>query len=163
MAKGRPVDPTRAKRGTGHRAKPGETKASAEIVVLPTNAAPVLPKAPKGIPEDAVPIWDAAVAELMPRGIREADLEAVRMLVMAAYRHRQASEYVERYGLMIEGPLNSVIPNPMLKLEKDSAATYLRLAEAFGLSLAARLRLGLMQLAGESILTSLNKDLDGLV
>lgn len=162
MAKGRPVDPTRAKRATGHRTKPGQAK---KAVAVKPKIGPVspLPKAPESIPEEARPIWDTAIAELYPRGVRDADLEAVRMLVMAAYRHRQASDFVNKYGLMIEGPLNSVIPNPMLKVEKDTAATYLRLAEAFGLSLAARLRLGLMQLAGESILTSLNKDLDGLL
>lgn len=162
MAKGRPADPTRAKRQTGNRPKPGEAKKAIEVVKLPGNEI-TLPKAPVGIPEVAAPIWDVAIAELYPRGLRDADLEAVRMLVMAAYRHKQASDFVNQYGLMIEGKDGVPIPNPMLKIEKDTAATYLRLAEAFGLSLSARLRLGLMQLAGESILTSLNKDLDGLI
>jgi hypothetical protein len=51
--------------------------------------------------------------------------------------------------------------NPAIKVEKDAAATFLRLAEQYGLTLAARLRLGLMQLAGESMLASLDRDLDG--
>lgn len=161
MTKGRPADPTRAKRQTGNRPKPGEAKKAVEVAPK-IGAEVALPKAPEGLPEAAAPMWDVAMKELYPRGLREADLEAIRMLVMAAYRHRQATAFVEQYGLMIEGK-DGPIPNPMLKIEKDTAATYLRLSEAFGLSLAARLRLGLMQLAGESILTSLNKDLDGLL
>jgi phage terminase small subunit len=50
--------------------------------------------------------------------------------------------------------------NPLVKVERDMAATYMRISNDFGLTIAARLRLGLIQLAGQSILQSLNADLD---
>jgi P27 family predicted phage terminase small subunit len=157
----RPADPTRTRRQTGNRPKPGEAKV-ADLV--PTEVKDLVEgkrswEPPADLPELAKPIWNDVVAELEPRGLRPADLEAVRVMVLAAVRHRQASAAVDQYGLIVEGPKGPMV-NPAVKIEKDTAATFLRFAEAFGLTLAARLRLGLMQLAGESILTSLSKDLD---
>lgn len=43
----------------------------------------------------------------------------------------------------------------MLKVEKDTAATYLRLAETLGLSPAARARLGFIHIAGQSLLVDI--------
>lgn len=149
-------DPTRARRQTGNRPKPGEAKPSKVVAVVA--AAPALPPAPAGVVGEAVPIWDAVVAELWPRGLRESDLEGVRIMVTAAVRHRQAARAVDEFGLIVEGPKGPMV-NPAVKVEKDSAGTFIRYAEAFGLSISSRLRLGLLQLAGESILSSLQKDL----
>jgi P27 family predicted phage terminase small subunit len=93
--------------------------------------------------------------------MRPADLEGVRLMAIAAYRHRQAAARIDSEGLVVSNAAGSPIANPAVKIEKDSAATFLRLAEQYGLTLAARLRLGLMQLAGESMLASLDRDLDG--
>ena len=153
---GRPADPTRARRQTGNRPKPGEAKVSKAVVVM---AAPGLPAAPADLPESAHGMWNTVMGELAPRGIKEADLEAVRVMVIAAHRNRQAAAAVDQFGLVVEGPRGPMV-NPAVKVEKDTAATFIRYAEAFGLTLAARLRLGLMQLAGESILAAMSKDLD---
>lgn len=150
-------DPTRTRRQTGNRPKPGEAKPAKEVArIEPVSSLPV---APAGIVGSGIAIWDTVIAELWPRGLRESDLEGVRMMVIAAMRHRQAAASIEEYGLIVEGPKGPMV-NPAVKVEKDSAATFIRLAEAFGLTLAARLRLGLLQLAGESILASISKDLD---
>jgi P27 family predicted phage terminase small subunit len=97
--------------------------------------------------------------ELTVQGMRDGDLEAVRMMCLAAWRHRQAGEQIERFGVLVQGPRGPIV-NPMLRVERDSAALYARLADQFGLTLSSRLRLGLIQLAGQSILKSLNDDLD---
>lgn len=152
------ADPTRARRQTGNRPKPGEAKPAKEVVRLEP-AAPVYPPPPAGIVGPGVGIWEQVIAELWPRGLRESDLEGVRMMVVAAVRHRQAAASIDEYGIIVEGPRGPMV-NPAVRVEKDSAATFIRLAEAFGLTLAARLRLGLLQLAGESILQSISKDLD---
>lgn len=154
---GRPADPTRARRQTGNRPKPGEAKPKAEVVVA--QVVPGLPAAPAGLPTAAVPLWETMVGELWARGVKDADLEGVRMMVMAGFRNRQAAAAVDEYGLIVEGPKGPMV-NPAVKVEKETAATFIRFAEAFGLTLAARLRLGLMQLAGESLLQGLMKDLD---
>ncbi len=162
--KGRPVDPGRARRRTGNREKPGQAR-KAKVVALPapTERAEVVEVSafapPEDLPADAAPIWRQAIAELEPRGLRAADLEGVRMMCMAALRARQAAHEIERYGLLVQGQ-RGPMPNPMLKIEKDATATYLRLAEQYGLTLASRMRLGLMTLVGESMLGALNRDLN---
>lgn len=160
MAKGRPADPARARRQTGHRPKPGEAKAAPEV--LPTAVVPAahgLPEPPEDLPPAAQEMFRRVVAELAPRGLREADLEAVSMMCYSAHIHYEARRQIAETGVLVQG-LRGPMVNPLIKVARDEANTYLRLANEFGLTLAARLRLGLMQLAGESILTSLNKDLD---
>lgn len=104
-------------------------------------------------------MYRRVVAELYPRGLREADLEAISMLCYSAYLHKEAREAIAKHGVLVKGPRGPML-NPLVKVARDEANTYLRLANEFGLTLAARLRLGLMQLAGESVLASLNKELD---
>lgn len=153
---GRPADPTRARRQTGNRPKPGQAK-TAEIVALPT---PTLPEPPADLPPAAAEMYRRVVAELAPRGLRDADLESIAMMCYSAAIHKEAREKIAETGLLVKGPRGPMV-NPLVKVARDEAATYLRLANEFGLTLASRLRLGLMQLAGESILSSLNRELDG--
>lgn len=161
---GRPSDPTRRRRKTGNRPMPGDAKASTEVIPIGvvTGDPDAIPSAldpPEDLPEPVQEIWRRAVAELYPRGLREADLEAIRMMCIAAYRHQEAAAKIDEYGILVTGQRGPMV-NPLLKVEKDMAATYLRIAEAYGLTIAARMRLGLMQLAGQSMLQSLNADLD---
>lgn len=162
MAKGRPADPTRARRQTGHRPKPGEAKPAAQAAVsaaVVQASTPALPEPPADLTPEAQEMFRRVVAELVPRGLREADLEAVAMMCYSAQIHLEARRRIAETGVLVKG-LRGPMVNPLIKVARDEANTYLRLANEFGLTLAARLRLGLMQLAGESILTSLNKDLD---
>lgn len=163
MAKGRPADPTRAKRGTGHRPKPGEAKVAktgtTDLVVASTPAVPGMPEPPDDLPAPAQDMYRRVVAELAPRGLREADLEAVAMMCYSAHIHYEARRQIAATGVLVKGQRGPMV-NPLIKVARDEANTYLRLANEFGLTLAARLRLGLMQLAGESMLEAMSKDLD---
>lgn len=47
----------------------------------------------------------------------------------------------------------------LLKIHREQSARYMSIANEYGLTLASRLRLGLMQLAGESILAGIDRDL----
>lgn len=161
MAKGRPADPTRAKRQTGHRPKPGEAKpakAAAAVVVAPPSLPPEF-EPPADLTPEAQAMYRRVVAELAPRGLREADLEALAMMCHSASIHYEARRQIAATGVLVKGPRGPMV-NPLIRVARDEANTYLRLANEFGLTLAARLRLGLMQLAGESIVASLNRDLD---
>lgn len=167
MVKGRPVDPTRARRKTGNRPEPGKgRKTATEIIPVSDGPRAVVPDLPAAFdpPEEFVGydverLWRTAVAELHPRGLKPADLEVIRQMCNAAQRARQAAVHIEAHGMLVETKYGHAV-NPMLKVEKDATATYLRLADAMGLTLAARMRLGLMQVMGESLLSSLNRDLD---
>jgi P27 family predicted phage terminase small subunit len=104
-------------------------------------------------------MFERIVEELAPRGLRPVDLEALEMMCHSAYAHRKAREFVAQHGVMVQ--VNGrIMPNPALKVARDEASAYTRIAQEYGLTLAARLRLGLMQLAGESMLASLSNDLD---
>lgn len=157
MPKGRPADPTRARRKTGNRPIPAEQN-GAEIVAV-TADAPAF-AIPDGLPDEAQAMYQRVIDELAPRGLREADMEALAMMVHSAYVHQLARQFITRHGVMLLQN-GRVTVNPAVKVARDEAQNYLRIAQEYGLTLAARLRLGLMQLAGESILASLNRDLDG--
>ena len=159
MPRGRPADPTRERRGTGNRPKASAPK-SAPVPVTLTE--PALPAPPLDLPEPARAMYTRIVSELTPRGLREADLEAVSMMCHSAWLHTEARKKLAETGVLVKGPRGPMV-NPLVKVARDEAATYLRLADSFGLTLASRLRLGLMQLTGESILQSLNNDLDASV
>lgn len=156
MTKGRPADPTRAKRGTGNRP---QVDAGAAIVPIEKQ---FLPEPPADLPEEAQEMFRRVIQELSPRGLREADLESITMMCHSAWLHSEARRRLTQTGVLLKTP-RGVIVNPLIKVARDEASTYLRLADAFGLTLASRLRLGLMQLTGESILQSLNNDLDTTV
>jgi len=146
MTKGRLPDPNRAKRNTGHRPLTGEGKA---LEILPTAGLELAP--PASIPDGAHDTWRLACAELETLGVREADLPLVEMLVIAIHRNRQARAIIAKLDLLVKGDRGPVV-NPMLKVEKETAATYLRLCETLGLSPAARARLGLLHVTGQSVL-----------
>lgn len=167
----RPKDPTRAKRATGHRPKPGElTKARTvpDIEVLPAirdqmEAAGYDPDRafmPDELPAEIAALWQIVVDELVPKGLRPGDYEALRQMCWAAYRARCCAEEIARTGLLVESTKGGYTTNPLLREERQCTATYLRIAEAYGLTLASRLRLGLLQLSGQSLLERLDADLD---
>lgn len=120
---------------------------------------PVWALAPQDLAPGAVDVWDRVVAELLARGLTPAMLEGVRALATAGWRMRQAAADIDEHGPVIPG-LHGPVVNPAVRVEKDATATWTRLAVEFGLTPAAQMRLGLMRLAGESLLAGLNRDLD---
>jgi len=106
---------------------------------------------PPSLPPEGVPIWEQAVDELGEL-IHPAHLPLLEQLVVAAVRHRQAQEILAREGLMVESSTGELKAHPMARLERDSAMLYARLCDQLGLSPAARMRLGLMQAVGQSLL-----------
>lgn len=162
MTKGRPVDPSRARRGTGNRPKPGEAKKSKAVVVLPGVALAVDPFPPPAeLPEQVHDVWRAAVDDLGGANhMRASFVPALQAYCNAVYVHAQAVANIQQYGVLVRGP-NRPVANPLLKVQKDAAATMLRYAETLGLTPAARIRLGLMEVTGMSLLAGLNSTLDG--
>lgn len=164
---GRPRDPTRERRGTGHRPKPSDGPTLTIVPTLPDQAQPppapdpitVLLNPPEDLPEEAHEIWEQAIAELVSRQLKPADLESIRQMCVAAARARQAASDISRYGLVVEGE-RGPMTNPLLKVERDATLTYQKIAAEYGLTLASRMRLGVVQLTGQSMLQALQQDLD---
>jgi phage terminase small subunit len=152
VSRGRKPDPKRAKRGTGHRPQVGQKTTPivpqvVELSLVETIAADL----PAGLPRE---IFMRAVTELADR-VNDTDLEALRMMAWSLYRHQQAQEHIEEYGIVVETPFGPKL-NPMLKLARDEGAFYLRIADQYALTFVARLRAGLMQLAGQSLMKDLH-------
>jgi P27 family predicted phage terminase small subunit len=165
MAKGRPADPTRARRGTGNRPKPGEAKASKVPLVVPGASAVSLPESfppPAELPVQVHDVWRAAVADLGGANhMRDSFMPALSAYCNAVYIHAQAAANIQEYGVLVAGPNGMPIANPLLKVQKDAAATMLRFAETLGLTPAARIRVGLMEVTGMSLLAGINQALGG--
>ncbi len=154
----RAADPKRARRGTGHRAKPGElrrmpARATAGLIVAPTSPPP-----PQDLPAGAAAVWEALVDDLQVEFRRASDLEAFRLMCIAGHRARRASEAIEKIGELVAGERGPMV-NPLTRLERDSAVLFVRIAEQLGLTMAARLRMGLVVAQGATMLASLEHDI----
>lgn len=154
-------DPTRSRRRTGHHRKPDEApQPLASVIALRAPDDGTLPPPP---PEDldfrAHEMWITAVDELHHRGLKPADLESIRMMCNAALRAREAAQTITEFGIIVEGE-RGPMKNPAIAVEKDATFTYLRIAEQYALTFAARLRLGVVQLQGQSMAASLAASLN---
>jgi len=162
MAKGRPPDPTRAKRGTGNRPKPGEAKPARQRLPVLVEATPVAVgepyPPPAALPEEAHDVWRAVVADLGGAGhMRPSFLPQIHVYCEAVHAHAQATELLRRDGLMVPGANGGWVKHPAAGIQKDAAATILRFADALGLTPAARIRLALEEVAGMSLLATLDR------
>jgi P27 family predicted phage terminase small subunit len=156
--KGRPRDPTRAKRKTGHRRKPDEAP-KLRAVPAPIERPPSL-QPPLELPEEMRPTWEHVVEVLGGiTSIRSGDAFAVELMVRQYHRVRQTGKLVDDYGVLARTEAGAVTASPFLKAERDATAMFLRLAEHFGLTVASRMRLGLMTLQGQTLAQSLAQDL----
>jgi P27 family predicted phage terminase small subunit len=156
MAKGRPRSPGAAARGTGRK-----HDELARVV------APVRITAPRDLAKPARAMYVTICTELAAT-LRPTDLAAVKTLCETAYYSRCAAEYIAEHGVMIavdvfdrQGEVvgTATRPNPALKIHKETSATYLRLADALGLTPSSRMRLGLMKIVGASLLSQLDAEM----
>lgn len=162
MTKGRPADPSRAKRGTGHRPAQGTVRVrkDAALVALEPPAEQFPP--PGDLPEEVHPLWRVVVADLGGANhMRASYLPALRAYCEAVYLHAQASAAIRKTGITGYSAMGSPIVMPAVRIQKDAAATMLRYAESLGLTPAGRIRLGLMEVVGQSLLGALQSSLDG--
>ncbi len=148
--KGRPADPRRAKRGTGNTPTAGKQK-TALAKAPPTAAELVHAEPPADLPEIVHAVWQACVAEMSGnRHLRAPDLVLLRAYCEAVAVHAEASAEIHNLGVLLDGPMGPQT-NPMLRVQKDAAATIRQLSDVLGLNPLARIRAGIMELAGQSM------------
>jgi P27 family predicted phage terminase small subunit len=114
---------------------------------------------PEVLPIGAAPFWRSLVLEMLAQGLTPAQIPTVFVAVTSDWHMRQAAALVTEHGMLVQG-MNGPVANPAFRMWKDASAVWLRAAAELGLTTAARMRLGLMQLQGESLMASLNRDLD---
>jgi P27 family predicted phage terminase small subunit len=113
---------------------------------------------PEYVPAETRDLYIVAVDAIARRGATQEDMEAIVEMCQAAAYVRRAAADIESNGMVIDTPFGPKV-NPMLKVHKEQSARYMSIANEYGLTLASRLRLGLMQIAGESMLSGLHADL----
>ena len=153
MARGRPKDPSAARRGTGR--KPPE--AAPPAVLDPSRACELVPPADlEGVALDA---WRVCAAEMHAnRQLREADLVLLRAYVEAVHVHAEATAKVHEFGVLVASPRGPV-PNPMIRVADNAARTIRLLSENLGLNPIARIRAGIMEVAGASMVLDIRERL----
>jgi phage terminase small subunit len=152
VARGRKPDPQRRARKTGNTPKPGHKTTKIVPQDHSNNLALCMAQElPEGLARE---VFLRSIDELSDR-LRDTDLEALRMMSWSIYRHQQAQAIVERDGMMVTTPFGPVV-NPMLKVAREEAKLYLKIADEYALTFVARLRAGLMQLAGQSLMRDLH-------
>jgi P27 family predicted phage terminase small subunit len=168
--RGRKPDPGAARRGTARHRKTTEiTPFEHSGAITPERASELRP--PRSVPQTKAvkELWRMLLAEIARHELRAGDLPLVEAMFTAKVRHSQAGAHVKKYGLMAEQvlyvtedgvPVVRQVVNPMLRVERDQAMLYDRLAQRLGLSPEARIRLDLMQIAGATLLGSLKKSLE---
>lgn len=163
MTKGRKPDPERQKRGTGNRPAQGTVRVRAALPPGGTTVEVVDPfPPPPGLAEEVHDLWRAIVADLGGANhMRQTYVPAVAAYCEAVYLHTLATEELRREGLWTMSASGAMVASPMIRVQKDAASTMLRYAESLGLTPAGRIRLGLMEVAGASLLSALNASLDG--
>jgi len=157
MAKGRPTDPRRAKRATGNRPLPGEV---AHAPGLPVEAEVLEADPPADLPAEVHDVWRVAVAEMGGnRHLRPVDLVQLKVWCEAVWVHAQASANVHKFGVLVKGA-SGPIANPMLRVQKDAAATIRQVSDVLGLNPLARIHAGLMQVAGAGMVMGIRERLE---
>ncbi len=147
--KGRPVDPKRARRGTGHTPVAGHKKALVKAPPIAAQLAESVP--PADLPASVVDVWQACVVEMAGnRHLRAPDLVLLRAYCEAVAVHAEASAEIHAMGVLVDSPMGPQT-NPMVKVQKDAAATMRQLSEVLGLNPLARIRAGIMELAVQSL------------
>lgn len=107
------------------------------------------------------PTWDRVVDLLATvGGAREADLFAIEALVRQYHRMKAAGAVIDEYGIIATDVSGNVRPSPFAREEREATAMFLRLAEHFGLTVASRMRLGLMHLQGKTMTQALHESLE---
>ena len=112
--------------------------------------------APAGMPASAREVWQIVVTDLVGDGhLRKSDTPLVKAYCEAAYVHAEASEKVHTLGVLVKTADGRIVPNPMLRVQKDAATTMRQLSDVMGLNPLARIRAGLMEVAGASMVNDL--------
>jgi P27 family predicted phage terminase small subunit len=135
--KGRKPKPVAQKRAEGN---PGKRKLHEPLVVKPG-----APEKPDDLPPAGSQLWDELVPALTAAGVLEqVDRAAFIALCVQWGRAEQARAVIREQGAFALGSMGQLVAHPAVGLERDAHAMLLRFAEQYGLTAAARARIGVV-------------------
>lgn len=99
----------------------------------------LLPEAPDEMSVEVRAIWDYTLRELMHmKTVTAADRDSLICYCEAVEAHRKASAILARSPVLVKGLHGTMIRNPALQIQRDSAHTVRGFAQEFGLTPSAR-------------------------
>jgi P27 family predicted phage terminase small subunit len=102
---------------------------------------------PDDLPPDGRLAWNEVVPTLAEAGVLDrVDRLALEAMCAAWARAKQAQRLVASQGHFVRGSRGQLREHPSLRTEREATMLFLRYAEQFGLTPAARARLGLAEL-----------------
>jgi P27 family predicted phage terminase small subunit len=162
MAKGRPPDPRRERRGTGNRAAVGHAKPTTGRA-LPAPPALAGAEPPADLPAAVAPLWISCVAEMVAnRHLRETDLILLKVYCEAIALHEETSTQIHRLGVLVSGTQGPMV-NPLIRVRERAAQTMRQYSEILGLNPSARIRAGLQEAVGASMVLGIRDRLMGQI
>ncbi|MGW5720787.1 phage terminase small subunit P27 family [Amycolatopsis sp. NPDC003865] len=100
------------------------------------------PAPPPELAADVLEIWTYTVRELDAMGVLfAADRDSLVCYCEAVVAHRKASALLARSSVLVKGLHGTLVRNPALQIQRDSAATVRAFAQEFGLTPSARTRI----------------------
>jgi P27 family predicted phage terminase small subunit len=95
--------------------------------------------APEDISQTARSVWRETVAALKPTGVLTiADIETLRHYCEAVARYRQASDSLNKSGLLVRGRKGDAVKNPLNQIVRDNADLVRAYARELGLTPSSR-------------------------
>jgi P27 family predicted phage terminase small subunit len=159
MAGGRPKSPGAARRGTGRKPPKAAPPATVEKATPAAVVEACVWDPPGDLPDTAHGAWRTCVDEMAAnRQLRASDLVLLKAYVEAVHVHAEASAKVHEFGVLVASPKGPV-PNPMLRVQDNAARTIRLLSENLGLNPMSRIRAGLMEVMGASMVMDIRQGL----
>ena len=136
MQRGPKPEPTALRKRRGN---PSKTPVADEPLALAAGTEPVKPAE---LPPAASELWDAIVPALVASGVAEMpDTPALVALCVQWARAEEARDAIERDGVMGMGSMGQLSVHPAIGLERAAHLAFLKFAEHYGLTAAARARI----------------------
>jgi P27 family predicted phage terminase small subunit len=140
MAQGRPPNPLRLVTETGHRPIP-----------VPATIDPTPLDAPEGLPEDALGMWDYLTGVLQKAGILENTDRYALELTCRTYAEYLTAKRAYDAEPIVEGSQGQAVKSPYWQIMNAARAELRKELTEFGLTPAARVRIGALQKGGEGL------------
>jgi P27 family predicted phage terminase small subunit len=108
-----------------------------ELVIAPGTLAP-----PPDLPDEAVEMWGWLVSRLdAARILDQVDLPALVAMCVQWARGQQAQRVLDEEGMFELGSMGQLVEHPAISIERQAHTLFLRFAEQYGLTAAARARI----------------------
>lgn len=143
MAKGRPRNARRDELD-------GAKKAPAQPHLPQVAGALAESEPPEEMDPAAKDVWRLAIADMArSKVLVPSDLASLKVWCEAFADHEDASRIIRETGRLVKGA-HGPMPNPMLRVKKEAAATMRQYSDVLGLNPLARIRGNLMAISAQS-------------